>query len=219
MESNKLITLALAIAVICLIYIDTTASNQITQLNNSYYAQLNKNNHLENYYFNITEQQSNIISELIEENENLSQNITIQAIKINNISKQLINSEIKTVQYKYLSDKLTNEKIIKTPKYEDVIKFAREDNTKYNTGTREYDCKSFTEDFIKNSISNNLYACFAIIYFTNGDGHAVAQYNTDKGKIYIDPQSGEQIKLKKGMSYIGYTVSHWTDCIGEKSCK
>jgi len=217
MDSTKKIQLGLSIAVIVLISLYHTAEvklNQSEQQIHSFNNSLNRETHLSEYYYTITEKQTKTIDELIEENVHLSNNITFQAIKINNLSNQLAESEIKLAQYKYLADKLTQERLFKTPKYEDVIKFARADQTKYNKWTKEYDCKSFAEEFIKNSINKGLYACFARVHFTNGDWHAVVEYNTNKGKIYIEPQSGEVIKLRKGMNYIKYTVDHWTDCIG-----
>lgn len=217
-EINKLITLALSISVIILVYLNNTADTNYTNLNNSYNKQLQRNTNLENYYYDIVENQSDTISILIKENELLVLYVKRYHNKTTQQNNTINKLKVESNQCKAsLNHLLYNSSLISTKtNYEDVMKFARNDDTKYYEWTNEYDCKSFTEDFIKNSISNGLYSCFARMHFTNGDWHAIAQYNTNRGIIYIEPQSGEQINLKEGMNYAEHTVDFWTDCIGGK---
>lgn len=85
------------------------------------------------------------------------------------------------------------------PRYKDVINFFRLDKTNENEwDEHSYDCTAFSNDIVKNAIDNNMFMCTVEIQWETG-GHIIVAVNTsDKGLIYIEPQTDKVIDLHLG---------------------
>lgn len=85
------------------------------------------------------------------------------------------------------------------PRYKDIIDFFRIDKTDENKwDEHSYDCTAFSNDIVKNAIDNNMFMCTVEIQWETG-GHIIVAINTsDKGLIYIEPQTDRVIDLHLG---------------------
>ena len=170
------------------------------------------------------------IKDLEEKNKNLSSKISNKNDEINELNSTIetTQKQLNIYEERFLNF-INSDKIIKTPTYEQVKEFIRNDKTKdeiYVTkeyDTKGYNCEAFTNDLIKNSTEHGFYACSITIYLKNSDenitGHAVVQFNTsDRGKIYIEPQTGDEINCEEGQKlHLGgkwQEIYYCTDCIG-----
>ncbi len=67
---------------------------------------------------------------------------------------------------------------------------------------RYYDCSNFARDVKANAIRQGIRCAGVILRFKNGKGHAVVAFRTaDRGIIFIEPQSDQQVFIIPGIWY------------------
>ncbi|MBT8171904.1 hypothetical protein KJN74_03435 [Candidatus Bathyarchaeota archaeon] len=93
------------------------------------------------------------------------------------------------------------------PTYNEAITFLNSDKTDQNEySTPDYVCYDFTADFNKNAQEAGYRCGFVYIEFTDS-AHAIVCFNTtDRGLIYIEPQTDEIIELTIGQLYLDSTI-------------
>ena len=95
---------------------------------------------------------------------------------------------------------------IRDPTYDETIAFTNSDKTDENEYTPNYVCYDFTADFNSNAFQMGYRCGFVYIEFFDS-AHAIVCFNTtDRGLIYIEPQSDEIVTLTIGQPYLGYII-------------
>lgn len=89
------------------------------------------------------------------------------------------------------------------PTYAETMAFVQADQTDRKKGINNvYDCKHFAYDVKKSAGKRGLNCALVCIVFPDLNGHAlVAFHTTDRGLIFIEPQSDKVVKVEKGVSY------------------
>jgi hypothetical protein len=111
---------------------------------------------------------------------------------------------------------------LRNPSYQEALDFVSRDGTDERPYNREWACAAFAKDF-KTSANKAGWICgYVVVYFPDGYSHALNAFNaTDRGLVFIEPQSDEVVSLTAGEPYwnrarymspgyddtvIGYTV-------------
>ena len=96
---------------------------------------------------------------------------------------------------------------IRDPTYEEMVDFIRKDRTderEYIEG--KYECRHFARDVCNNAEDEGIRCALVLVDFEEGS-HAIVGFNTvDKGFIYIEPQTDEEVEIEVGKKYMGLTV-------------
>jgi hypothetical protein len=92
---------------------------------------------------------------------------------------------------------------LRDPTYLEMKNFLEEDKTNENQYNEEnYLCIHFARDVIFNAKEQGIRAGAVYIYFESNNGHAIIAFDTiDKGIIYVEPQTDEEVILVKGIQY------------------
>jgi predicted nucleic acid-binding Zn-ribbon protein len=102
-----------------------------------------------------------------------------------------------------LQSQLLSSNILADPTYASMQSFIASDKTNqniYNANT--YNCVNFSADVIANAAKQHIRCAFINIDFPGTTGHAIVGFNTtDKGMVYIEPQSDGIVNLKVGGRY------------------
>lgn len=96
---------------------------------------------------------------------------------------------------------------LRNPTYQEMKDFLTADDTSekpYITG--EYVCYDFTADLNNNAEAAGLRASYVRVRSTNWAHALVAFETTDRGVIYIEPQSDKEVKLELGKPYPWWQV-------------
>ncbi len=92
---------------------------------------------------------------------------------------------------------------VRDPTYDMVMGFLEADPTidrRYDIDN--YNCTDFSADVKANAAREGIRCAYVNIYFPNLLGHAIVAFNTtDKGLIFIEPQTGGEVDLRVGRSY------------------
>jgi hypothetical protein len=98
--------------------------------------------------------------------------------------------------------------VLKDPSYSQLKAFIAADKTdekEYVVGF--YVCHDFAADVKANAASQKNFRCAYVNIDFSGSGHAIiAFYTTDRGLVYIEPQTDEEVNLQVGWRY-------WTQCV------
>jgi predicted nucleic acid-binding Zn-ribbon protein len=95
---------------------------------------------------------------------------------------------------------------IRDPTYAEAIDFINSDRTDENEYTEDYVCYDFTADFNTNAFQMGYRCGFVYIEFPYS-AHAIACFNTtDRGLIYIEPQTDEIVYVAVGRMYSGKLI-------------
>lgn len=101
---------------------------------------------------------------------------------------------------------------IKDPTYQEMINFISSDKTDQNTYIDgSYVCHDFTSD-VKINAFNAGYRCFYVsiemgAFMPTSIGHALVAFNTtDRGIVYIEPQTDRITHVKVGQPYWDRTI-------------
>ncbi len=93
----------------------------------------------------------------------------------------------------------------RNPTYSEAIQFIASDNTDnhlYATGN--YTCANFADDFQTNALRAGYNCGYVTVFFPDGGGHALNCFNTtDRGIVYVEPQTDEVVTLNVGEVYAG----------------
>ena len=96
---------------------------------------------------------------------------------------------------------------IRDPTYEEMVDFIRKDRTderEYIEG--KYECRHFARDVCNNAEDEGIRCALVLVDFEEGS-HAIVGFNTvDKGFVYIEPQTDEEVEIEVGKKYMGLTV-------------
>ena len=100
------------------------------------------------------------------------------------------------------------------PIYSEAMTFIRDDTTNRNRYDEEtYNCGHYSTDVNNNAENQGIRCSLVIVNLKDGDLHALVAFNTtDKGILYIEPQSDEKVNLQIGKDY-------WADCVIELSSR
>lgn len=108
------------------------------------------------------------------------------------------------------------------PSYTEMIAFLKADKTDNNPySTASYNCFDYTRDVIDNAHKNSIRCGYVRIEFEDNTAHACVAFNTiDKGLVFIEPQSDDDVILSVGRPYyvlsskvkfpIKVNVTHYT---------
>lgn len=94
------------------------------------------------------------------------------------------------------------------PTYAEAIAFINSDTTDQHLYVEgSYVCYDFTADFNYNALQEGYRCGFVYIEFSDA-AHAITCFNTtDRGLIYIEPQTDEIVTVAVGQQYEGYTIN------------
>jgi hypothetical protein len=90
------------------------------------------------------------------------------------------------------------------PTYENMIDFITQDKTNENiyNENENYTCYNFTADVIRNAEAENIRCAFVYLKFSGGSAHAIVAFDTiDRGRIFIEPQSDDEMSVIVGSPY------------------
>jgi hypothetical protein len=89
------------------------------------------------------------------------------------------------------------------PTYQETMQFITSDPTNLNMYLEDrYTCINFATDFSDNAVKKGYVCGYVIIYFPNGQCHAIDCFNTtDCGLIFIEPQTDSVIQLIRNQPY------------------
>ena len=92
--------------------------------------------------------------------------------------------------------------LLKNPTFQELKDFVLTDYThRHAFIPNEYECRNFATDMVNNAVHQGLLAGFALLCYNQGQ-HAVVAFNTtDRGLIYIEPQTNAAIDVKVGGTY------------------
>ena len=92
---------------------------------------------------------------------------------------------------------------IRDPTYSEALDFVAQDQTdKTEYKTDEYTCNDFTAALKTNALNRGLKSFFVYIEFYGPYAHAIIAFNTtDRGMIFIEPQSDDVVNLRVGQPY------------------
>jgi hypothetical protein len=134
------------------------------------------------------------------------------AVREENIRSQATN----TVPQPVLEDNITkitdyaagNQTIeTRNPTFKEVKDFILKDTTSHNKFiTNVYECRHFTTDVNNNAEALGIRCAFVLLCYQNGQ-HAVVGFDTtDRGMIYIEPQTDAAIEPVVGGTYQGEKI-------------
>ncbi len=96
---------------------------------------------------------------------------------------------------------------LKNPTFEEVKDFILKDPTSRNTFIlNEYECRHFATDVNNNADAAGLRCAFVLLCYKNGQHAVVAFDTTDRGMIFIEPQTDAAIQPEVGGTYEGQEI-------------
>jgi hypothetical protein len=96
---------------------------------------------------------------------------------------------------------------MKTPTFKEVKDFILKDPTSRNTFVlNKYECRHFATDVNNNADAAGLRCAFVLLCYRNGQHAVVAFDTTDRGMIYIEPQTDAAIQPEVGGKYQGEEI-------------
>lgn len=121
------------------------------------------------------------------------------------LNKDLVNLKADLTNIKEENESLQKSPryILRDPTYKEMIDFLVADQTNRNNYILNiYDCKHFSLD-VKKTAEQKGFRCAVVIFSFSSIGHRmVAFQTTDKGLVFVEPQSDEALsKVEKGMRF------------------
>jgi uncharacterized protein YoxC len=125
-------------------------------------------------------------------------------VRQENLVNRVNTIESNLQQANQMIEELKSQKGLINPTYFELAQFVAEDTTntlQYVNNT--FNCVDFSNTFISNFAKKGYYSCLTEIVFSNDTAHALVAVNTtDKGLLYVEPQSDIIItSLKVGDDY------------------
>jgi len=123
-----------------------------------------------------------------------------------------LEEELAALQVNYDRTVAGYDYVLKDPTYKELKSFIAADKTDANQYiVNVYVCHDFAADVKANAASQKKFRCAYVYMDFNDSAHAIVAFNTtDKGIIYIEPQSDEEVNLQVGWHY-------WTQCVIPKA--
>ena len=108
------------------------------------------------------------------------------------------NSQVTTLQ-----SQLSSGHILGDTTYAGMLAFLAADKTDQNTYVNNtYNCVNFSADVIANAAKQYIRCAFINIDFPGTTGHAILAFNTtDRGMVYVEPQTDDIVNLRAGTHY------------------
>jgi hypothetical protein len=102
--------------------------------------------------------------------------------------------------------------VLRNPTYSEMEAFILYDLTdKHEYIPGEYECADFAADVVNNAAAAGWLCGFALLYFEEGQ-HAVVVFNTtDRGLIYIEPETDDIVDVYVGGTYGIYVNDIYTE--------
>ena len=99
--------------------------------------------------------------------------------------------------------------VLNDPTYQQIRAFLAADNTdSFAYVTDDFVCHDFAAQVAYNAKRQKIRCGYVLIDFTAPPGHAIIAFNTtDKGLVYIEPQTDEVVNLAVGRHYWASVVS------------
>lgn len=95
----------------------------------------------------------------------------------------------------------------KNPTFKAVRDFILKDTTNRNTFIAgKYECRHFATDVNNNAEAAGIKAAFVLLCYTNGQHAVIGFKTTDRGMIYIEPQTDAAIQPVVGGYYQGQKI-------------
>jgi len=91
---------------------------------------------------------------------------------------------------------------LRNPTFKEMKEFILKDTTSHNQFiSNKYECRHFATDVNNNADAAGLRCAFVLLCYANGQHAVVAFETTDRGLIYIEPQTDAAIQPKVGGMY------------------
>lgn len=91
---------------------------------------------------------------------------------------------------------------IRDPTYSEMKTFIESDTTNQHTWTESYTCFNFCNDVITHAYSQGIRVGFVYIAYYDDTSHAIICFDTtDRGIVYVEPQTDEIIPLSTNTVY------------------
>ena len=92
--------------------------------------------------------------------------------------------------------------VLKNPTFEELKDFILKDPTSHNEFVlNQYECRHFATEVDNNAEAEGLRCAFVLLGFERGQHAIVAFDTTDKGLVYIEPQTDARIHPEVGGKY------------------
>lgn len=99
--------------------------------------------------------------------------------------------------------------VLNDPTYAEVKAFILADLTNLKTGSLIYTTVNFAHDVQQHALEQHIHCCFIDVRFTVLAERIVGFNTTDRGMVYFEPQTDEEIILQAGKHY-------WRECVISK---
>ena len=109
----------------------------------------------------------------------------------------------------YLSENssTSQEVVLKNPTFKELRAFILKDPTNRNDFIlNQYECRHFATDVNNNAEANGLRTAFVLLGYDRGQHAVVAFETTDRGLVYIEPQTDAAIHPEVGGKYQGKEI-------------
>lgn len=90
---------------------------------------------------------------------------------------------------------------IRDPTYSEMMQFIETDRTNQRTWTETYTCFNFANDVLVNAFNSGYKAGMVYMEFADGAHAIVCFKTTDRGMIFVEPQSDEITTIQIGKAY------------------
>lgn len=97
---------------------------------------------------------------------------------------------------------------IRDPSYKEVLSFIQKDKTDRLKYSDDFVCLNFAINLKTNSFNEGFRCLIVLLSFSDANiGHAIVVFNTtDKGLIYVEPQSDNIVTVNIGQKYWGEVI-------------
>jgi len=101
----------------------------------------------------------------------------------------------------------SQEVALKNPTFQELRDFILKDPTNRNKFVlNQYECRHFATEVNNNAEANDLRCAFVLLGYDRGQHAVVAFDTTDRGLVYIEPQTDAAIHPEVGGSYQGKEI-------------
>lgn len=101
----------------------------------------------------------------------------------------------------------SHEIVLKNPSFKELRDFILNDTTSRNKFLlNQYECRHFATEVVNNAEAGGLRAAFVLLGYDRGQHAVVAFDTTDRGLVYIEPQTDAAIHPEVGGNYQGKEI-------------
>lgn len=162
-------------------------------------------------------------SELSQEKQTLQNELNSREKELTNVNSQIYYTENELIKTRNSLNETYCEVEMRqsdgiyelhNPSYSEAMSFIKTDKTNYKKYDEEtFNCAHYSLEVNNESESRGIRCAYVFVNLSGEVAHALVAFNTtDKGILYIEPQSDEKVNLEVGKDY-------WADCVVEKSSR